>query len=188
MHVVAEVVAVGGVFVEVAQRPCAADDGLYAEDVALLAVYLTLHHAGDIGLKLYVADEEQLLAGGRLYLKVALIGALLAAFGVQTQDAGGVYSLEAHFAEGAVVVVVDADMQSAAFRPYEHRAAFADHVLDEGAVVAVKVVVAKVETHVEGADAVGAEKPHLDTVGVCRHDGKQHHYYGQQTLHFCVRL
>ena len=158
-------------FLDVAQRPGAADDGLYAEDVAVLAVYLALYDTGDICLELYVSDEYHLLSGSGLYLEVTLIGALFAAFGVETEDAGGVHGLKAHLAEGAVVVVVDADMQAVALRADEHGASFAYHVLNEGAVVTVDVVAAKVEAHVEDADAVGAEEPHFDAVGVCRQDG-----------------
>ena len=56
MHVVAEVVAISGVFLEVAQGPGAAYDGLYAEDVGLGTVDFALHHAGDVGLKFHVVD------------------------------------------------------------------------------------------------------------------------------------
>ena len=67
MDAVAEVVPVGGMLVEVTQSPSAADDCLYAEDVALLAVYFALHHAGDVCLELYVADKEEFVSSHRSY-------------------------------------------------------------------------------------------------------------------------
>ena len=128
MHVVAEVVAVGGMFFEVAQGPGTADDGLDAEDICLGAVDFALHDAGDIGLELDVVDQLHFAVFEEGDVEVALIGALFAALWVDAEDAGGVGGFEAEGAVAAVIVVVDADVQLVSFDTDQHRASFADQV------------------------------------------------------------
>ena len=155
----------------VAQRPRAADDGLDAEDVGMLAVDLALHHTGDIGLELHIVQQHQVTALVGPDFEVALIGALLAPFGVDAEDAGGVGGLEAQVAEGAVVGLVHLDVHLSPLGADGHRAAVAHHVLQQAVAVDIEVVGAEVEGYGEGADGVVAVEAHLHLVGVGRQGG-----------------
>ena len=152
-------------FLEVAQSPGAADDGLDAEDVGLGAVDFALHYAGDVGLELHVVDQQHLAAFEECDVEVALVGALFAALRVDAEDAGGVGGFEAEAGEAAVVVVVDADMQVVAFCADEHGAPLADHILQQVGVVGIEVVGSEVEGDVECGDIVGGVEPHAHPFG-----------------------
>ena len=90
MHLVAEVVAFGGVLVDVFHGPGAGDDGLHAEDVGVGAVYLRLHYTGDIGLEFHIIDDLQVSPLVHADGQVAFVCALLDVAGIEAEDAGGV--------------------------------------------------------------------------------------------------
>ena len=124
-------------------------------------------------LQLTQAQMDQLTMAG---------GALLAPLGVDAEDAGGVGSLEAQGVEGAVVGLVDADMQLFAFGTDKHRAAFSHHVFQQLVAVGVEVVVAEVEGDVKGADGGVGIETHFDLVGVCCQGHGEEQEYGKDAF------